>query len=181
MSPRGNDAAAAGTEFQARTGNQPNAEGMIAANAERWPAELRAANNRPIDQAATDEMDEDAVVSALDVEGEVEVLGWSVRGPFLVAVYEDEDGGIHKVAVTREGKEKQAQRLAPPQKDAEEADKEYQERAEKEHKEAEKEQEQQADEPEAAHEGAATPPTTGDTEAQNPAAQARPGRAPRTR
>lgn len=137
MSPRGNDGTAAGTELQARTGEAPNAEDMIAANTARWPAELRAANNRPVDQAATDDLDEDAVAGELDVEGEVEVLAWAVRGPFLVIVYEDESGEIHKKAVTRKGQEKQAQRLAPPPEDAEKADKEAQEQAEKEHKDAE--------------------------------------------
>lgn len=139
MSPRGNDATAAGTELQARTGEAPNAEEMIAANAARWPAELRAANNRPIDQAATEELDEDAVAGEVDAEGEITVLGWAVRGPFLVVVYEDEDGEVHKDAVTRKGKEKQAERLAPPAQDPEEADKEAQKEAEAAAKEAEKE------------------------------------------
>ena len=138
MSPRGNDAAAAGTELQARTGQDPNAEDMIAANAARWPAELRAANNRPIDQAATDELDEDAVAGEVDAEGEIQVLGYAVRGPFLVVVYEDENGVLHKEAFTRKGKEKQAQRLAPPEQDPEEADKEAQKEAEAAAKEAEK-------------------------------------------
>lgn len=147
MSPRGNDAAAAGTELRARTGNEANAEGMIADNAARWPAELRAANNRPIDQKATDELDEDAVASEIDAEGDIEVLGWAVRGPFLVAVYEDvATGEVHKVSRTRKGKEKQAERLAPPEKDPEEADKEYQQEAEAEHKEADKEAEKEAKE-----------------------------------
>ncbi len=138
MSPRGNDAAAAGTELQARTGEAPNAEDMIAANAARWPAELRAANNRPVDQDATDELDEDAVAGEVEAEGEIQVLGWAVRGPFLVVVYEDEDGTLHKEAFTRKGKEKQAERLAPPTQDPEEADKEAQKEAKEAEKEAEK-------------------------------------------
>lgn len=170
MSPRGNDADAAGTELQARTGEAPNAETMIADNAARWPAELRAANNRPIDQEATAEMDEDAVAGELDVEGEVQVLGWAVRGPFLVVVYEDEDTGeVHKVAVTRKGKEKQAERMAGPKpKDPEEADKEARKEAEKDAKEDEKEA-KEAEKAEAKDE-----PRPAQQPAQQPAQRRRP-------
>jgi hypothetical protein len=117
MSPRGNDAEAAGTELAARTGEAPNAEEMIADNAARWSAELRAANNRPVDQAATDEMDEDEAAGLVEAEGEIVVLGFAVRGPFVVVVYEDEDGNVVKEAVQRKGHEKQAERLAPKQEE----------------------------------------------------------------
>jgi hypothetical protein len=138
MSPRGNDAEAAGTELQARTGEAPNAETMIAENAARWPAALRAANNRPLDQAATDELDEDEVAGMVEAEGEITVLGFAVRGPFVVVVYEDEDGQVVKEAVQRKGHEKQAERLAPAEPDPEEADKEAQKEAEAAARDAEK-------------------------------------------
>ena len=135
--PRGNDGDAAGTELKARTGEAPNAEEMIAANAERWGPELRAANNRPIDQAATDELDEEEVAGL--IEGDDEVLGWAVRGPFVVVVSENPDTGeVTKQAVARKGQEKKAERLAgPAAEDPEEADA----RAQKEAQEAEKEHE----------------------------------------
>jgi hypothetical protein len=110
MSPRGSDAEAAGQELEARTGFAPNAEQMIADNQERFTQELRAASNRPLNQQATDEMDEDEAQSYLD-DAEATVLDYAVRGPFVVVVSEDEDGEIHKTAHVVKGKEKSAERL----------------------------------------------------------------------
>lgn len=108
MSPRGSDADAAGAELQARTGVAPNAEQMIKANQQRWPAELKAASKRAVDQAATDEIDQSAAQALL--EGEGTVVSWAVRGPFVVLVYEDDRGRLHKTVVAREGQESQVQR-----------------------------------------------------------------------
>jgi hypothetical protein len=83
---------------------------MIAANQERFSQELRAASNRPIDQEATDEMDEDEAQSYLD-DAEATVVSYAVRGPFVVVVSEDEDGVVTKTAHTVKGKEKSAERL----------------------------------------------------------------------
>lgn len=127
---RGNDSAAAEEELTARTGMAPNAEQMIAENVARWPAELRAANNRAVDQDATDELSDDDVAGMVDGE----VLGYAVRGPFVVVVSEDEDGNIVKEAVPRKGQEKQAEKLAPEAKSPEEADKEAQKEAKEEAK-----------------------------------------------
>jgi hypothetical protein len=148
--PRGNDADAAGTELATRTGQDPNAEDLIAANQARWSTELRAANNRPINQQATDELDEDEVGGMVESKGEVNVLGFAVRGPFVVVVYEDEDGVLHKDAIQRKGHEKQAKRLAPKAKDPEEADKEHQREVESAQKESEDDEATEAQsEPEA--------------------------------
>jgi hypothetical protein len=109
--PRGSDADAAGEELTARTGFTPNAEQMIAENQDRFSKELRAASNRAIDHAATDEMDEDDAAGYLEDSDDVTVLDYAVRGPFVVIVYEDEDGVMHKEAHTLKGKEKSAARL----------------------------------------------------------------------
>jgi hypothetical protein len=115
MSPRGSDAEAAGEELTARTGFTPNAEQMIADNQARFPQELLAASNRPIDHEATDAMDEDEAQSYLD-DAEATVLGYAVRGPFVVVVSEDEDGVMTKSAHVVKGKEKAAERATrtPP-------------------------------------------------------------------
>jgi hypothetical protein len=112
---------------------------MIAANQERWPTELLAANNRAVDPEATDELDEDQVQGLLE-EGQT-VVSYAVRGPFVVVVSEDEDGNVSKEAFPRPGHEKQAERLAPKftEKDAEKADKEARKQAEKEAKESDDE------------------------------------------
>lgn len=109
MSPRGSDSQAAGAELQARTGVTPNAEQLIAANQRRWSRELRAAGNRPVDQEATDEMDESDAQGYL--EGDETAIDWAVRGPFVVVLAEDEDGNLAKRAFVLKGKEKQAERF----------------------------------------------------------------------
>jgi len=106
--PRGSDAEAAGQELKARTGVVPNAEALIAANQARFSRELQAASKRPIDMKATDEMDEDEAKGYLEDEGEV--VSYAVRGPFVVVVYEDENGVLHKSAHPFKGREKQAER-----------------------------------------------------------------------
>lgn len=111
MSPRGSDADAAGEELKARTGFTPNAEDMIGENTARFTEELRAASNRPIDQEATDEMDEDEAQGYVEDDDQT-VVNWAVRGPFVVVVTEDEDGAMHKTAYSLKGKEKQAERAA---------------------------------------------------------------------
>lgn len=108
MSPRGSDAAAAGAELQARTGMSPNAEKMIEANKARMTRELRAATARSVDYKATEAMDADEAQGF--VEGEGQVVAYTVRGPFIVLVCEDESGSLHKQAHVLKGKEKQAQR-----------------------------------------------------------------------
>lgn len=117
---RGNDAAAAAEELKAKLGAEPNAQEMIDLSAARWPEELRAANNRAIDEDATDELEDK------DVEGLVgdrNVLGYAVRGPFVVVVSEDDSGFTIKQAFARKGQEKQAERLTPktPEEQDEEA------------------------------------------------------------
>lgn len=109
MSPRGSDSQAAGAELQARTGVTPNAEQLIAANQRRWSRELRAAGNRPVDQEATDGMDEGDAQGYL--EAEQTAIDWAVRGPFVVILAEDEGGNLSKQAFVLKGKEKQAERL----------------------------------------------------------------------
>lgn len=118
--PRGSDAEAAGTELKARTGMDANAEDYIEANNARWTAELLAANKRPIDQAATDEMDEGEAEGYL--EGDQTVLSYAVRGPFVVVVAEDnETGEVTKEAFALKGKDKQAERamrtVEPPEEE----------------------------------------------------------------
>lgn len=106
--PRGSDAEAAGRELQARVGMAPNAEQLIAANQARLTKELRAASRRSVDGKATEEMDEDEAQGY--VEGDGEVVAWTVRGPFVVVVYEDENGALIKEAHPLKGKDKQAER-----------------------------------------------------------------------
>lgn len=119
MSPRGNDAEAAAEELKAKLGASANAEDMIKLSAERWPAGLRAANARAIDEQATEEMDDD---QAQGFVGGRHVLGYAVRGPFLVVVSEDDTGFTVKQAFALD--EKQAERLTPkepePEAEAEE-------------------------------------------------------------
>jgi hypothetical protein len=147
----------------ARTGQNPNAETMIAENQARWPEELLAANNRPIDAEATNEMSEEDAQGLLD-DDNATVLSYAVRGPFVVVVSEDADGNVTKQAFPREGHEKQAERLAPKRgdKDAEKADEKYRERAEKRAekraKEAEKAEEEQAEEDDSEAEAAPAEP-----------------------
>jgi hypothetical protein len=92
---RGNDAEAAAEELKAKLGAEPNAEDMIKLSADRWPLELRAANNRPIDTKATEELDES---KAQGFVGDREVLDYAVRGPFLVVVSADDTGFTIKQA-----------------------------------------------------------------------------------
>ena len=103
---RGNDSEAAAAELKAKLGTSGNAEDMIALAAERYPAELRAANLRPVNQKATDELEEDKVQGFV---GDREVLGYAVRGPFLVVVSTDDDGFIAKQAFALD--EKKADKL----------------------------------------------------------------------
>ena len=107
--PRGNDSEAAGTELKAKVGIAANAEARIAANKERWSRELSAALKRPVDRAATAEVDEGEAQGY--VEGDETAITWAVRGPFIVVVSEDEFGTLHKHAHTFKGREKQAERL----------------------------------------------------------------------
>jgi hypothetical protein len=110
--PRGSDADAAGEELKARTGFTPNAEDMIAENTARFTEELRAASNRPVDQEATDEMDEDEAQGYVEGDDET-VVNWAVRGPFVVLVTEnDETGEVTKQVHAIKGQEKKAERLA---------------------------------------------------------------------
>lgn len=109
--PRGSDADAAGEELKARTGFAPNAEDAIAENTARFTEELRAASNRPIDQEATDEMDEDEAQGYLEDDDQT-VVNYAVRGPFVVIVAEDEEGALTKSVYPLKGKEKQAERAA---------------------------------------------------------------------
>jgi hypothetical protein len=142
VSPRGNDAAAAAEEFKAKMGASPNAEEMIELSAARWPRELRAANNRTVDEDATAELDDSEVEGLV---GDRHVLGYAVRGPFVVVVSEDDTGFTTKEAFPHAGSEKEAARLSEPTpEDAEEADKAVQAAAAKEAKEAEKEAEKPA-------------------------------------
>lgn len=106
--PRGSDAEAAGAELTARTGITPNAEDLIQANQARMTRELRAANNRATDFAATEEMDQGEAQGY--VEGDGEAVSWAVRGPFVVVVSEDDDGHLTKEAHPLKGKDKQAER-----------------------------------------------------------------------
>ena len=136
---RGNDAEAAAEELKAKLGTSGNAEDMIALAGERDSPELRAANLRPVDQEATDELGED---KAQGFVGDRQVLGYAVRGPFLVVVSSDDDGFVIKQAFALD--EKKAEKLLP--KSDEERDKEAEKDAkerEKEHAEAEKEQEKE--------------------------------------
>jgi hypothetical protein len=105
---RGNDAATAAEELRAKLGAEPNAEEMIALSAARWPAELRAANNRPVDEEGTSELDEQ---KAQDFVGDRNVLAYAVRGPFLVVVSEDDTGFTVKQAFALD--EKKAERMLP--------------------------------------------------------------------
>lgn len=95
--PRGNDADAAGAELKAKIGADANAEDLIKANAERWPADLRAAQRKPIDDAATNAIDESDVEKHIDNDSVL--LAYAVRGKHIVAVSEDEDGLVHKSLV----------------------------------------------------------------------------------
>jgi hypothetical protein len=115
--PRGNDAEAAAAELSAKVNVPLNAEEMIEANAARMTKELRVANLRPVDQEATDELGEDGAQKL--VGDDAVVLGYAVRGPFVVVVSEDEDGRTTKQAFVAEGKEKQAERAAPPEPEPE--------------------------------------------------------------
>jgi hypothetical protein len=119
---RGNDAEAAAAELKARLGAAPNAEELIALNAEQWPQELRAANNRNVDESATEDLDESDVQGLV---GDRTVLGYAVRGPFIVVVSEDDDGFTVKQAFPAPGQEKQAERAArvaaPPEPEPEAA------------------------------------------------------------
>jgi hypothetical protein len=94
--PRGNDSAAAGKELSARLGGlEPNAEKLIEANAARWPAELRTANNRQVNEAATKALDEAWVEEVVEPD---RLLAYAVRGEYLVTVSEDRDGATNKRA-----------------------------------------------------------------------------------
>jgi hypothetical protein len=115
--PRGNDAEAAAAELSAKVNVPLNAEEMIAENAARMTRELRVANLRPVNQEATDELGEDGAQKL--VGDDAVVLGFAVRGPFVVVVSEDEDGVVSKQAFTAEGKEKQAERAMPPEPEPE--------------------------------------------------------------
>lgn len=97
--PRGNDADAAEKELRARLGGEElNAEKLIQADAARWPAELRAANQKPIDTNATAALNWDDV--AAKIEGELK--DFAVRGKHVVAVIEDDLGHPGKVAIALE-------------------------------------------------------------------------------
>ena len=94
--PRGNDSAAAAQELSARLGGvKLNAEELIKRNAARWPAELRAANGKPVDWAASDKLD--PTVAQRAVAGE-SVLDYHVRGEYLVVVSVDAQGMTSKRA-----------------------------------------------------------------------------------
>lgn len=126
---RGNDAEAAAEELKAKLGTTGNAADMIALAAERYPAELHAANNRRIDQEATDELDEDKAQSFV---GDREVLGYAVRGPFLVVVSSDDDGFVVKQAFPLDKKkaERETARLQPATPEPEDDEDEDSETAE---------------------------------------------------
>ena len=115
---RGNDAEAAADELKAKLGTSGNAEDMIALAAERQSPELRAANLRPVDQKATDELDED---KAQGFVGDREVLAYAVHGPFLVVVSSDEDGFTVKQAFALD--EKKAEKLTARERPPEPKDK----------------------------------------------------------
>lgn len=90
--PRGNDAEAAGKELEAKLGTEPNAEEMIEANARKWPAELRAAQRKPINEEATAALDPGTV--AKHVKGVL--LDFAVRGEHVIAVVETALGDVRK-------------------------------------------------------------------------------------
>lgn len=111
---RGNDGAAAAEELKAKLGTSGNAADMIALSDERWPAELRAASNRRVNEEATADLDEDKAQSFV---GDRQVEGYAVRGPFLVVVSSDDDGFVIKQAFPLDEKraEKATAALKPPE------------------------------------------------------------------
>ena len=151
--PRGNDAEAAGRELQAKIDVPLNAEEMIKENAARWPRELRTANLRPVNDRATEELGDDGA-QALVGDDQI-VLGYAVRGPFVVVVSEHEDTGVvTKQAFPHEGHEKEAERFSEPaEEDAEKADAEAIKEQEEAHAAAEKAAEEEAKAAEKSHAG----------------------------
>lgn len=92
---RGNDAAEAQRELEARQGVAGNAEYLIQMSGGLYPRELRAANSKAVNPAAT------SALSASDIEKHIdgEVLDYAVRGDHVVAVVVDETGRSQKVAL----------------------------------------------------------------------------------
>lgn len=102
--PRGNDPDAE-REFKDRNeGVSGNAEDIIKANRARFPKDLREASLASLDVAATEALDLDKVQKEVDdaVDGDVTVVAAAVRGRWVVAVHEDEDGHVDKVALPRD-------------------------------------------------------------------------------
>lgn len=98
--PRGNDPTAAAdlaNEFGASAGN---AEELINANNLRYSEDLTAANMLPLDQKATEKLDSDKIAKTADVD---EVLGYAVRGKYVVYVAESPDGRTYKDVLVRDG------------------------------------------------------------------------------
>lgn len=112
--PRGNDAAAAGRELEARLGVPLNAEAHIKTDGAKWPAELRVANKMQINEQATEALDESVAQNAVGEDREV--LGYAVRSKYLVVISADAEGVALKqafpLADLDEGAQKPARRAS---------------------------------------------------------------------
>lgn len=92
---RGNDADAAARELQARQGVAGNAEELIQLVQGTYDRDLRAANAKKVDAAATDALDAAAIEKHVDGE----VASFAVRGDTVVAVVIGDDLRSQKVAI----------------------------------------------------------------------------------
>lgn len=87
---RGNDAKAAERDLQATYSGAPNAEEMIKAQRNSVDRRVAEASLKPIDEGATAALD----LSDFDVNRGETVIAASVRGGYVIAVIEDENGDV---------------------------------------------------------------------------------------
>jgi len=88
--PRGNDADAAGQEMAEKFGAPTNAAQMIDSQRNALDRRVLRASQSPIDEGATKALNLDD----LKVNRGETVVGASVRGNYVIAVVEDEDGNV---------------------------------------------------------------------------------------
>jgi hypothetical protein len=87
---RGNDAKAAERDLQATYSGAPNAEEMIKAQRQSVDRRVAEASLKPIDEGATAALELDD----FDVNRGETIIAASVRGGYVIAVIEDENGEV---------------------------------------------------------------------------------------
>ena len=113
--PAGNDAAKAATELADKFGGgEGNADEMIKASRLRYAGDLGKAQLMPVEDV---EVDLDALASAVGVKT---VIAATVRGPYVVYSFEDEEGRTQKGATelseldTKKPKAEKAEKAEKP-------------------------------------------------------------------